>query len=48
MSEASPQGKHRRYCCDRCRLDAYALRRARAMLNKVGLVRFYVLLEQLS
>ena len=45
MGEVSSQGKHRRYCSDRCRLDGYALRRAKALLNKVGIVRFHTLLE---
>jgi hypothetical protein len=42
----SPRGKHGRYCCDHCRMDGYALRRARALLNKVGLIEFHELLEK--
>lgn len=36
----------KRYCSDRCRMDGYALRRAREMLNKVGVVRFFELLQK--
>jgi hypothetical protein len=42
----SPKGKHGRYCCARCRFDGYALRRAKALLDKVGVVRFHVLLDE--
>jgi hypothetical protein len=28
------------FCCDRCRMDGYVLRRARAMLDEVGIVEF--------
>jgi hypothetical protein len=42
----SPRGKHGRYCCARCRFDGYALRRAKALLDKVGVVRFHVLLDE--
>jgi hypothetical protein len=36
--EAKPGKK---YCSDRCRMDAYALRRAKALLDKVGIVEFH-------
>ncbi len=36
----------RRYCSNRCKLDGYALRRAEALLNRVGIVRFHDLLDQ--
>jgi hypothetical protein len=36
----------RRYCSNRCKLDGYALRRAEALLNCVGIVRFHDLLDQ--
>ena len=36
----------RRYCSNRCKLDGYALRRAEALLNCVGIVRFHALLDQ--
>ena len=36
----------RRYCSNRCKLDGYAVRRAKALLNKVGIVRFHELLDQ--
>ena len=36
----------RRYCSNRCKLDGYALRRAKALLNKVGIVRFHTLLDE--
>jgi hypothetical protein len=42
----SPRGKHGRYCCARCRFDGYALRRAKALLAKVGVVQFYTLLDE--
>ena len=37
----------RRYCCDQCKMDVHALRRAKALLVKVGIVRFHELLDQL-
>jgi hypothetical protein len=37
--------KHGRYCSDHCRMDGYALRRAKALLNKVGTVEFRRLLD---
>ena len=46
MGEISPQGKHGRYCSDRCRLEVYALRVTKAMLEKVGIIEFHRLLEQ--
>ena len=46
MADLSPQGKHRRYCCDHCRLDGHALRRAKELLNQVGIVRFHALLDR--
>ena len=36
----------RRYCSNRCKLDGYALRRAKALLSKVGIMRFHELLDQ--
>jgi hypothetical protein len=42
----SPRGKHGRYCSDRCRLDGYALRQVKALLAKVGIVRFHSLMDQ--
>jgi len=47
--EALPDGwrrTKRRYCSNRCKLDGYALRRVKALLNKVGIVRFHTLLDQ--
>jgi hypothetical protein len=38
--------KHGRYCSDHCRMDGYALRRAKALLNKVGTVEFRRLLDR--
>jgi hypothetical protein len=34
-----PRGKHGRYCSPRCRMDGYAVRRVKALLNKVGIVQ---------
>ena len=31
----------RRCCSNRCKLDGYALRRAKALLNKVGSIEFH-------
>ena len=36
----------RRYCSDRCRMDAYALRRAKVLLNRVGVIEFHRLLDR--
>ena len=38
------QGK--KFCCDRCRLDGNVLRRARAMLEEVGIVGFNAILQR--
>lgn len=46
VESKSPRAKHGRYCSDRCRMDGYALRRAKAMLDKVGIIEFHRLLEQ--
>jgi hypothetical protein len=42
----SPRGKHGRYCSTDCRMDGYALRRAKALLAKVGIIRFHTLLDR--
>ena len=36
----------RRYCSNPCKLDGYALRRAKVLLNRVGIIRFHELLDQ--
>ena len=36
----------RRYCSNRCKLDGYALRRVKALLNKVGIIEFHRLLDR--
>jgi len=41
------RGKHGRYCSSRCRLDGYVLRRAREMLDRVGIVEFNQILQRL-
>jgi hypothetical protein len=41
MGEISPQGKHGRYCSDRCRMDGYVLRRAKQMIDEVGVIEFF-------
>ena len=38
--------KHGRYCSDKCRMDGYALRRAKALLDQVGVIEFNRLLDQ--
>jgi len=35
-----------RYCSPHCRMDGYALRRARDLNHLVGIVRFHELLEE--
>ena len=42
----SPRGKHGRYCSAPCRMDGYALRRAKELLAKVGIIRFHVFLDE--
>ena len=37
--------KHGRYCSDKCRMNGYALRRAKALLDLVGVIEFYRLLD---
>jgi hypothetical protein len=34
------------FCSSRCRLDGYVLRRARAMLDEVGIVEFNAILQR--
>jgi hypothetical protein len=46
MVVKSPRGKHGRYCSDRCRMDGYVLRRAKAMLDEVGIVEFNEILQK--
>ena len=46
--EIKPRGKHGRYCSDRCRMDGYVLRRAKALLHEVGLIEFYERLHQVK
>ena len=36
------------FCCDRCRMDGYVLRRARAMLDEIGAVQFNAILKRES
>jgi hypothetical protein len=36
----------KKYCSDRCRLDGYVLRRARAMLDEVGIVELNAILQR--
>ena len=38
------QGK--KFCCDRCRMDGYVLRRAKAMLDEVGALEFDAILQR--
>lgn len=42
----SPRGKHGRYCSPRCRMDGYALRRVKAILKRVGVIRFHSLMDE--
>jgi len=48
--EPLPDGCHRRtarrYCSNRCKLDGYVLRRAKALLNKVGIIQFHERLRE--
>ena len=43
--KVKPRGKHVRYCSADCRMDVYALRRAKALRIKVGIVKFFSILE---
>jgi hypothetical protein len=36
----------RRYCSNRCKLDGYTLRRAKALLANVGIIEFHRLLDR--
>jgi hypothetical protein len=47
MVVKSSRGKHGRYCSDRCRMDGYVLRRAKAMLDEVGIVELHEILIQI-
>ena len=46
MGALSPQGKHGRYCSDRCRTDGHVLRRAKAMIRQVGIIEFNEILKR--
>jgi hypothetical protein len=46
VARRSARGKHGRYCSDACRMDGYALRRAKALLNRVGVIEFQRLLRE--
>jgi predicted nucleic acid-binding Zn ribbon protein len=37
----------KRFCSDRCRMDSYVLRRAKAMIAEVGIVEFNRILKAL-
>ena len=39
--------KGKKFCSDRCRLDAYVLRRAKEMIDRVGIPGFIALLKRL-
>ena len=45
--EIKPRGKHGRYCSAPCRMDGHALKRAKALLNRVGITRFHELMDGL-
>ena len=36
----------KKFCSDQCRMDGYVLRRAKALLDKVGILRFHTLLDE--
>jgi hypothetical protein len=36
------------FCCDRCRMDSYVLRRAKQMLYEVGIVEFNAILQRVG
>jgi hypothetical protein len=35
----------KKFCCDRCRMDGYVLRRAKELMDRVGVVRFFEILD---
>jgi hypothetical protein len=37
----------KRFCCSHCRMDGYVLRRAKAMIEEVGIVEFHRILKAL-
>ena len=37
----------RRYCSDQCKMDGYVLRKAKEMIDRVGIVKFNAILEGL-
>jgi len=38
--------KGKRFCSDRCRMDAYVLRRAKEMVDQVGIPEFIAMLKR--
>lgn len=40
-----PNGRGKKFCSDRCRLDGYVIRRAKTMIVQLGVSRFTDLLK---
>jgi hypothetical protein len=38
----------RRYCSNPCKMDGYVLRRARAMMDEVGIIRLNIILQDVK
>ena len=46
MAAKNEHAPVKKFCCDRCRMDGYVLRRATAMVGEVGIVEFNAILQK--
>ena len=47
MKDKNKHAAVKRFCSDRCRLDGYVLRRAKAMVERVGIEEFESILQRI-
>ncbi len=48
VAKRSPKGKHGRYCSPHCRMDGFVLRRAKKLMDRVGVVAFVARLDAIE
>ena len=46
MAAKNKHAPVKKFCCDRCRMDGYVLRRATAVVGEVGIVEFNAILQK--
>ena len=47
LSEMEP-GRGKKWCSDRCKMEGYVLRRAKEIVDRVGIIKFNVIMERLN